>query len=116
MDEMAVRKAMDTLRLGWLSRNSDYCRDCAGVGIVTSRENQAPLGSGLNWAETSVEPCEECVGGGKCPTCGNPLLTDPAGQPIEGFKGDGRISCIVGHVSIDGWAFAGCPPTYEELY
>jgi hypothetical protein len=53
-----------------------YCQHCGGLGVVTYQENQAPIGSGMVWNEETAEVCDECIGKGMCPRCGE-YISEP---------------------------------------
>lgn len=57
-------------RLYLASWRHTYCQKCGGAGIVTWVENGAPHGEGF-WPMDMSEPCEACLGFGKCPRCGH---------------------------------------------
>ncbi len=78
VDCIAAEQAMNAYVAQW----TNYCQHCQGAGVLTWQENQAPLGSGHTWLETLSEPCDNCVGAGRCPRCGGaaPASWDDGGE------------------------------------
>jgi len=78
LDCIAAEQAMNAYVAQW----TNYCQHCQGAGVLTWQENQAPLGSGHTWLETLSEPCDNCVGAGRCPRCGGaaPASWDDGGE------------------------------------
>lgn len=60
-------------RQAWVEAHPQFCPTCDAHGELTSVENGAPHGAGF-WAMESSEPCEQCLGHGNCPRCGETLF------------------------------------------
>lgn len=60
----------------------NFCKKCDGAGLHVS--------NGSYWVPPDVDPCDACVGQGKCPMCGKQHGDDWQGDACEcGWNWDG---------------------------
>jgi len=91
-----------------------YCTECDGAGVHSWDENQAPIGSGMNWPEPMSEACEGCWASGYCPRCG-----------MQSFEWDDNGDCE-GTCPACGWTensqsvpeydYCGCTLMEPEIF
>lgn len=75
----------------WLARWPGYCEECQGRGGRTIHYDPSPAGVALSpgWM-SEFEPCDECVGAGRCGRCGAPMTeADKACAACGWSCGDG---------------------------
>lgn len=53
---------------------SDFCRTCHGKGYDIIGGDSVPYGSTNVSLPDYEEPCEDCIGQGKCPSCGRVIM------------------------------------------
>ena len=70
------RQEVEKLRAEYIAAHPNYCRKCGGQGYKTTKENQAPIGSGYYWVEDIMEYCNDCLDQGRCPGCGEKAFTE----------------------------------------
>ena len=66
----------------WEEKYPNYCRNCNGAGGFYF--------SGTRWIPPDFAECDECIGQGKCPLCGEKI---GEGIPLDCFLDETILPC-----------------------